>query len=183
LEIRLGFEDELRDANGFCCAILVGPVERLHVFGSDFAVTTTLAGTHSKFFVVDDLLPADPARGCPSASLFFGLNAVARPAQRLTLCQFPFQGFWATVTRPPRPVTALADFFPQVVVGFDRVGAAAVGAYIIFFPVEPDLPALALQSLWIRIRAIRRVPAELARVRGLFAAGVPRYKLIFGLDM
>jgi len=120
-------------------------------------------------------------RGCPSVSLFFGLNAVARRTQRLTLGQFLLQSFWTTMTRPPFPVTASADFFPQVVVGFNRVRAATVGTCLVLFPVEPDLPALALQSLWIRIRAIRNVPTVLTPGRGLCAAGVPRYKLIFGL--
>jgi hypothetical protein len=99
----------------------------------------------------------------------------------LALGQFPFQGFWATVPRPPFPVAAIVDFFSQVVVGFDRFRAAAMGACLVLFPVEPDLLALANQSLWVPFRAIRNVQAAAAPGRGLFAAGEPRYKLFFGL--
>ena len=45
------------------------------------------------------------------------------------------------------------------------------------------IDVVAFQSLWVHLRAMLNVPTVLAFGRGLFAAGVPRFKLIFGLDM
>jgi len=55
-------------------------------------------------------------------------------------------------------MTATMYFVPKVV-GFGMSPVAALSAFIGFFPVPPDFPALALFGGWIYLSATQNVPA------------------------
>ena len=57
LEVFFGFHKQIRDCNGLCGPVSVGPIEALHVLRSYFAVAR-FARAHVKFLVVDDLTSA-----------------------------------------------------------------------------------------------------------------------------
>ena len=83
---------------------------------------------------------------------------MAEPAQRLALCQFQSESFDAAVTRPPRIMTAIMYFVPKVV-GFGVSCVAALSAFIGFFPVLPDIPAVARDGGWVYRSATLTLPA------------------------
>ena len=142
LEVFFGFVDQLRDANGLCGTVSVGPVEALHVLRGDFAVAC-LAGAHAKLLVVDDLTPAQDGHVVTGSTLLLVLHPVAKVAQGLALVvEFPLQGFRATVPRPPAVGAAFFHFLAaSAVVGLDVSARTAVSAFFTLLPVQPDLPA------------------------------------------